>query len=470
MQLRQYQEEVKSKIRESFQKGNKSVMLQLPTGAGKTVSFVNIARDVIDNGKNVLILVHRVELIRQTYDKCLRHQLQVSVIHADFVYKKYCRLQIASVPTLANRVKGAKSKSLPENIDLIIIDEAHHATANSWRNILEFYPDAKVLGVTATPVRSNGEGFEDLFDDLVIGVTPKFLIENGYLAKPRIFANPLRFDLSKIKVKSTGDYNERDLVKNYEQSTTYGDLIKTWRDKANNMKTVVFGINIDHVKKIVDAFNEEGIPAVHLSSDFDNVTRNRVINDFKDGKVKILANVNIVTEGFDLPAIEAVMLVRPTKSLSLYLQMVGRGLRPAEGKDRAIILDHADCVAVHGFPEQDRIWTLKGWKTADERDVPVKKMKFKDLSTGEMFDPRELPDHITEIELIEVDGDEFRKAELDKLFELQAEKSFKAGWVWYEFINKYKVPTKEEIDYVRQKAGYKPAWGFYKMKEFGYIN
>ena len=470
MQLRPYQEEVKSKIRESFQKGNKSVMLQLPTGAGKTVSFVNIARDVIEQGKSVLILVHRVELIRQTYEKCLRHQLDVSVIHADFMYRKYCKLQIASVATLANRVKSTNTKSLPDSFDLIVIDEAHHATANSWRKILDFYPEAKVLGVTATPVRSNGEGFDDLFDDLVIGVTPKFLIENGYLAKPRIFANPLRFDLSKIKVKSTGDYNEKDLVRSYEQSTTYGDLIKTWRDKADNMRTVVFGINIDHVKKIVDAFNEEGIPAVHLSSDFDTVTRNRTINDFRDGKVKILANVNIVTEGFDLPAIEAVMLVRPTKSLSLYLQMVGRGLRPAEGKDRAIILDHADCVAIHGFPEQDRIWSLKGSKYTNADDIELPKFKYKDVQTGELFEPRELPQHVTEIELIEVDGDTFRRAELDNLFELQAKKSFKAGWVWYEFVNKYQVPTKEEIDYIQDKAGYKPAWGYFKKKEYGYTN
>ncbi len=280
MKLRKYQEDVKSKIRESFRKGNQSVMLQLPTGAGKTVSFVNIAKDVIDNGKKVLILVHRLELINQTFDKCLRHHMQVSVIHSSHVYKKYCPLQIASVATLANRVRGKKSKTLPENVDLIIIDEAHHATANSWRDILKFYPEAKVLGVTATPIRANGEGFEDLFDELIVGVTPKYLIENGYLAKPRLFVNPLRFDLSQVKVKSTGDYNERDLVNSYEQSTTYGDLIKTWRDKALDMKTVVFGINIDHVKKIVEAFNEEGIPAVHLSSDFDTRTRNRVIKDF----------------------------------------------------------------------------------------------------------------------------------------------------------------------------------------------
>lgn len=462
MQLREYQEVVKSKIRESFQKGNRSVMLQLPTGAGKTVSFVNITKDIIDNNRKVLILLHRIELIRQTWDKCLRHQLDVSVIHRDFTYRKYVPLQIAAVQTLAGRIKS-NSRSLPEDFDMIIIDEAHHATAKTWRDILDHYPNAKVLGVTATPIRSNGEGFEDLFDDLVIGVTPKYLIENGYLAKPRMFVNPLRFDLNKIKVKSTGDYNERELVKGYEQSTTYGDLIKTWRDKANGMRTVVFGINIDHVKKIVDAFNEEGIPAVHLSSDLDSMTRNSIINDFREGRVKILANVNIVTEGFDLPAIEAVMLVRPTKSLSLYLQMVGRGLRPAEGKGRAIILDHADCVAEHGFPDQDRIWTLKGKKVQAES----KKLKFMDVSTGEIFESRELPSHITEIELIEVDGDDFRKAELDKLFEIQEEKSFKTGWVWYEFINKYKVPTEEEINYMQDKAGYKPAWSYFQKKQFG---
>jgi superfamily II DNA or RNA helicase len=236
------------------------------------------------------------------------------------------------------------------------------------------------------------------------------------------------------------------------------------------MKTVVFGINIDHVKKIVNAFNEEGIPAVHLSSDFDNRTRDRVINDFRDGKVKILANVNIVTEGFDLPAIEAVMLVRPTKSLSLYLQMVGRGLRPAEGKDRAIILDHADCVFTHGFPEQDRIWTLKGWKKSDGRDIPATKIKFRDVETGDEYEPRDLPPHVTEIELVEVDADEFRKAELDKLFELQKEQEYKPGWVWYQFLEKYKIPTKSEINYVQQKAGYKKRWIYYQKKQFGYTN
>jgi superfamily II DNA or RNA helicase len=441
-------------------------MLQLPTGAGKTVSFVNIAKDAIDRGKKVLILVHRVELIIQTYDKCYRHQLDVSVIHPQYTYKKYVRLQIASVQTLIRRIKG-NTKGLPDKFDLIIIDEAHHATARTWRDILEHYSDAMVLGVTATPIRASGEGFEDLFDDMVIGVTPKYLIENGYLAKPRLFVNPLRFDLSKIKVKSTGDCKESDLVQEYERSTTYGDLVKTWRDKAEGLRTVIFAINVEHSKKIVSQFNREGIPAEHLSSELDLAKRKKIISDFKEGTIKILSNVNIVTEGFDLPAIEAVMLVRPTKSLSLYLQMVGRALRPAEGKERAIILDHANCVAEHGFPEQDRIWTLKGYRRGEE-ETEDKVIRFKDIATGRILEARELPDHITEIELIEVDADTFRKAELDKLFEIREKLNYQIGWVWHQFLKKYQRPSKEEIDYMQKKAGYKPAWAYIKKKEFGY--
>lgn len=460
MELRSYQEETKDKIYSAFVKNNK-IMAQLPTGAGKTILFTSIAKDYTEQGKIVWVLVHRKELIDQTIQKAIKYGIQFSVIQADYIYRAFSKYQVASVPTLVKRLDKFKEyeKFQP---DLIITDEAHHATAESYRSIYRAFPNAQILGVTATPIRTNGQGFADLFDSLVSGPTLKELINMGYLVKPKIFANSIPFDLKKVKV-TAGDYNEKALYNAFEENCTYGDLVKSWRTQANDKLTIVFAINIEHSKNIVKAYREAGISAEHIDGTTPKNERDSILNKFKSGSIKVISNVGIVTEGFDVPACECVQLVRPTKSLALYLQMVGRGLRPANDKENAIILDHANCVYTHGFPEEDRVWTLSGTKKPENKVTLIR-----DKKTGEEYEPKELPKHITDIELVELDYDEIRLSFMNQLVETTKRRKFKIGYAWHKFLEKYPLPTKYEIHTFQKIAGYKKQWIKFKYQEFGY--
>lgn len=455
MELRQYQIEIKRKVYDAF-KEHQKVMLQLPTGGGKTISFVDIARDIVTKGKRVMILVHRKELIDQTIHKLMKYGLEYSVIQSDYIYKHYCMVQVASVQTLVRRLDNV----LPP--DVIICDEAHHCTAETYRKIIANYPEAKLLGVTATPIRTNGEGFQEIFDIMVCGPTVKELIELGFLVKPKIYANPLRFDLSKVKL-TAGDYNEKALYNAFEEQFTYGNLIKTWNEKAKDLKTIIFAINIEHSKHIVNTYLEAGIKAEHVDGGTQRNERTGILRRLAEGSTKVVSNVGIITEGFDCPSVEAIQLVRPTKSLSLYLQMIGRGLRPSAGKECAIVLDHSDSVFEHGFPEQDRIWKLQGIMKQEK----TTKIIIRDKKTGIEYEPRELPAHVDDIELIEIECDAVRLDEMQHLIQIARKRGYKIGYAWFKFIEKYQVPTKHEIQKFQQVAGYNPQWCRHQYQQFG---
>lgn len=458
MQLRNYQIEVKNEVYRAFKAGYKTVLLQVPTGGGKTIIFTSIARDIVEKSeKKCLVLVHRKELIDQTINKAAKYGLSISVIQADYLYRPFEKYQIASVQTLVRRLD--KIKFVP---DVIITDECHHSVSNSYRKIYDAYPDAYHLGVTATPTRTSGEGFKDIFETIIQGPSVNQLIELGYLVKPKIFARPLEFDLSKVKL-TAGDYNEKALYEAYEENFTYGDLVKTWHEKADGKKTVVFAINVQHSQHIISAYQAAGIAAEHIDGNTNINDRKSIIKRFREGDIRILSNCNIVTEGFDLPDIEAIQLVRPTKSLSLYLQMVGRGLRPSDGKGEAIVLDHSNSIFTHGFPEQDRIWTLDGVKPRGSKVI------YYDKENDEYREPRSV-EHIEGMELVEIEYNETRLQYLNSLIETAHKRNFKIGYAWYKFLEKFKVPSQYEIINFGEVAGYKPGWVKYKMKEYGIEN
>jgi superfamily II DNA or RNA helicase len=458
MELRPYQIEVKNKVYNSLKAGNKHILLQLPTGAGKTILFTSIAKEAIEKGgKTVWVLVHRKELIDQTIQKAAKYGLQFSVIQQDYAYRPFVQYQVASVQTLVRRLDNINYPP-----DLIITDECHHSLAESYKKIYAKYPASFHIGVSATPIRTNGEGFVDIFDDIVCGPSVKKLIVDGWLVKPRIFAHPLTFDLSKVKI-TAGDYNEKALYEAYKDNFTYGNLVESWRSKAECKKTVVFAINVEHSKSIINAYTKENIPAEHIDGTTPKSERDAIIRRFRDGTTLVLSNVGIVTEGFDLPDIEAVQLVRPTKSLGLYLQIVGRGLRPANNKAEAIILDHSNSIFAHGFPDQDRIWTLKGiYKNGNAN----KKVMVYDKTENQIYDSTELK-HNNDIELVEIDVDEIRLNIMKELVEITKKRKFKIGYAWYKFIEKFPVPTIYEIHKFCRIANYNQKWIDYKIIEYG---
>ncbi len=352
MEERRYQVEAIDLLRNHIGAGRRAPLLVMPTGSGKTVIFSEIAKKATKKGNNVLILVHRRELIKQASRKLTDIGVEHGVIAAGFKPSKKT-INVASVQTLVRRLEKIVWKP-----NLIIIDEAHHACAGSWDKILKHWPDAIKLGVTATPMRLDGRGLADYFDQIVLGPLIPALVKDKYLAPHRVFAPPFRADLSKIKTRG-GDYAKDQLsqVMIDEAATIMGDAVEQYRKHANGLPAIAFCVDVRHANFVTDRFNKAGYRAALITGTMKMDDRDQVIDDLTTGKIQILVSIDVVSEGFDLPLVSACILLRPTKSLGLYMQQVGRILRPQPGKT-AIVLDHVRNTVTHGFIDETRDWDL----------------------------------------------------------------------------------------------------------------
>lgn len=362
-ELRPYQIQNKKRIYELW-KTCRAVMLQMPTGTGKTRLFVSILRDLHKyaaehkNPIRVLILVHRVELIDQISEELgVRYGLAHGFIHSQDRERRKFPFQIASVQTLSRRLVHWTDY----NFDFIIVDEAHHVLADSYKTIIQTFSDAKVLGVTATPYRLSGAGFKPEFDQLIVSDSIREFINKGYLSDYEYYSirphSYIENQLENIQKKdASGDYDNTEIMKVCDKDKIRAEVVNTYLQYANGKKGIVYSINKKHNKHLCDAFCAANIPAVTIDSDTNVEEREKLIEDFKRGKIKVLCNVDIFSEGFDCPDIEFVQLARPTKSLSLYLQQIGRGLRISEGKQKAIFLDNVGLYNRFGVPSANRYW------------------------------------------------------------------------------------------------------------------
>jgi len=349
MQLRRYQEQAISDLRTAMQQGAKAPLLCLATGGGKTCILATIAAQAAAKGRHVLVLVHRRELIHQTASKLAWAGLQHGIIAAGHPASDHA-VQVASVQTLVRRLP-----SMNWQPSLVIIDEAHHAAAGSWRRILDHWPDAYRLGVTATPCRLDGRGLSEAFDQLVLGPSVADLVFWGFLSPARIYAPPVVADLSGIR-RRAGDYANDQAAAAMDRPTVTGDAIAHYQRLAAGQQAIAFCCNVAHAVSVCDAFKTAGINAALLLGN--TTDRDQVVAQYAAGVVRVLVTVDVVSEGFDVPAASCAILLRPTQSLGLYLQQVGRVLRPAPGKPHALILDHVGNVTRHGFPDETREWNL----------------------------------------------------------------------------------------------------------------
>ena len=355
MQLRSYQIKAIDSLRYSFNtKGKKSPLLVMPTGAGKTVVFAAISKAISQNEKNVLILVHRRELIDQASKKLKNIGVNHGVIAAKYESSQN-NIQIASVQTLVRRLVTNKF-----NPHYIIIDEAHHAAAGSWRKIIEHFKDAYKIGCTATPIRLDGRGLADYFDDLVKGPGVAKLIKDKYLAPYKVFAPPLKINLDKVKTLG-GDYQKKELEKQIDSADIIGDAVQQYKKHADGLPAIAFCISIKHATDVCNKFKDAGYKAAIVHGEMKVDDRDKAIKGLGNGKIQILTSVDVISEGTDVPDVSAAILLRPTKSEGLYLQQVGRVLRPKEGKT-AIILDHVNSTRTHGFVDDKREWSLHSQK------------------------------------------------------------------------------------------------------------
>ncbi|MCT7953025.1 DEAD/DEAH box helicase [Ancylothrix sp. C2] len=359
--LRPYQSDLVQQIWKAWATGQRRILLALPTGAGKTVLFSSVAHEFIAKQQPILVVVHREELLLQASEKLMAVTgLPVGIIKAGYKENRDCLIQVASVQTLRNR-KFPKA-------DLLILDEAHHSVTQSWTKLLEHYSDSYILGVTATPARNDGQGFKYLYDLLITGPTVRWLIENGYLSDFKLFAAPQKIKIKRPRKNNKGrDYTQEELENAVNTSLVMGDIIESWRQFALNKKTVIFAVSVKHSQGIAQAFNDAGIKAEHLDGETPSEERKAILERFKSGETIVLSNCGIVSEGFDVPTLEAVQIVRPTKSLILWLQMIGRSLRPSPGKEHAILIDHTENWACFGAPDQSWGWSLEPVSLEEQR-------------------------------------------------------------------------------------------------------
>lgn len=368
--LRPYQVRAVEAVRDSYRRGARAPLLVVPTGGGKTVIFSHIAGNASGSGRGVLILLHRRELIRQTAQKLAVAGVPHGVIAPGHTPRREA-VQVASVQTLGRRL-GDSRLATP---DLIVIDEAHHAIAGQWKAVLEHWSRAKVLGVTATPERMDGRGLGTdvggVFDDLVMGPTVAELVGQGHLTDTLVYAPPHAPDLSGVRSRG-GDFDAAQLRTAMEAPSITGDAVAHYARHAPGQPAILFATSVAHAEGMARVFRAQGWRAVAASGDTPVAQRDAAIKGLATGEVHVLCACDLISEGLDVPAVSAVILLRPTKSLGLYLQQVGRGLRPAAGKRHLVVLDHAGNTQRHGLVTMDREWSLRGRvkQEAQDRDMP----------------------------------------------------------------------------------------------------
>jgi len=439
--LRDYQSAIISQVYQSMMTGHRRPLVCAPCGSGKTVIFAWLARQTQLKQKTVWFLVHRRELLDQTYEAFKQFEISTENIY------------VGMVATIANHMDRYPQP------DLIILDEGHHASAATWRRIIDRFPAAWLIGLTATPCRLDGKPLGAIYDDLIIGQTTADLISAGYLANYKYYA-PTVADLSMLQRKGF-DYDQDQASEILMKRAVYGDVIKNWHKYAEGLQTIVYCSSIKHSQATADAFWEAGIEAVHFDGNTSDILRRNIVKDFRARNIRVLCNVDLIGEGFDVPGCWCCVLLRPTMSTGLFIQQSGRALRPMDGKT-AVILDCVGNYVRHGLPADDRDWSLKtSIKQREEygedgkllvRQCPYCYYTFK---TG----PDCCPSCGMEIKSTRKEIENIQAIELKEITEHQKKQSR---------IEVGRAKSYAELRAIEKARNYKPGWAWIRAKQRGY--
>ena len=402
LSLRPYQQQGLDDVRVEYSRGKRAPLYVLSTGGGKTVTYAAIAEGAAARGKRVLILEHRKELIRQASLALggigVRHRVVAPAARITGIRRAHTEklgfpmldasatVVVASVQTLGRRMDWLAEF----DPDLIVVDEAHHAVAGTWKRIIEACPRARLLGVTATPCRTNGQGLGDVFDCMVLGPSMKELIADGYLVRPRVVAPPVRADFSKLRKSANGDWDPDSVAEAMASREITGDAVAHYGRLCPGRPAIVFAANLKHAAEVAQAFRDAGWRFEVVHGEMEDDERDRLIYGLADGTLQGLVTKDLISEGTDIPVAEVAIMLRLTESESLFLQQAGRVLRvvyapgfdlstadgrlaaiEASGKLYGLVIDHVgNCgrlidgqfVAKHGLPHDDRAWSLDGRK------------------------------------------------------------------------------------------------------------
>jgi DNA repair protein RadD len=349
--LRPYQEQAVNDIEAAWASGIRSVCYQLPTGGGKS----RILRTIVDNHaaskKVIYIIAHRNTLVSQLSQEIDQAGIKHGIIQAGAPYIRY-RVQVCSMQTLVHRLD---KMSEPE---LIIVDEFHHAKSASYLRILKTWPRANILGVTATPQRPDGKGLSDIVDKLILGPTVKQLMTEDYLCDYDYYA-PAIVDMSGVKMVA-GEFDNNQSMERVDKKTITGSAVEHYRKYADHKPAIACCVNIAHSEHVAEEFRQAGYKAMAVNSLIDTRAVAAALHGLKTGAIEVITQCEMLGEGVDVPAATCLIALRPTGSLVIFLQQIGRVLRKAPGKDKAIILDHVGNWTRFGLPDDERDWSLEG--------------------------------------------------------------------------------------------------------------
>jgi superfamily II DNA or RNA helicase len=418
-----------------------------PTGSGKTVLFSYITSQVLKRGARVVIVAHRREILDQISGTLSKVSVPHGFIQAGKPMSKQPAM-VASIQTLGRRLDQVTTP------DLVIIDEAHHSVSKSYVEMFARWPNAKFIGVTATPERLDGKGLGTMFDRMVMGPSVQWLIDNGFLAKPVYYAPKEAVDLSQV-AKVAGDFDRGQAEEIIDTPRITGDAVTHYRKFCPNERAVVFCISVAHAQHVADQFCAAGVPAASIDGSLDPEVRAQRVTDLTAGKILVLTSCELISEGFDLPAVNAAILLRPTHSLSMHLQQLGRALRPFPGKTHATILDHVGNCLRHGLAEQERVWDLEGREKRKAKSRPVETKQcskcfaiFAGTACPQCGAERE----VTGREVEQVDG-ELQRLSIEDIAAKREERREEG-----------KCRTLEDFRALAARRGYKPGWAYFRWQ------
>ena len=445
------------------------IILVAPTGAGKTIIGADIIRSFVRTAKSALVLSHRREIITHTSKKLQAAGISHGIIQAGFPGRPFELVQVASIQTLWARAIHRETITLPP-ADLVVVDECHHVVARTYRKIIDAYPNAILLGLTATPCRGDGRGLGGIFETLIECPQVPDLIAGGYLVRTRVYA-PVDPDLKGVRTVA-GDYHEQQLAERMDRPKLVGDVITHWHKFSERRRTVCFAVSVAHSIHLRDEFVKSGVRAEHVDGSTPKDERDATLERLANGKIELVSNCMVLTEGWDSPEVSCCILARPTRKMGLYRQMIGRVLRPAEGKADAIILDHSGSVYRHGFAEDRVDWTFDPDRRAESPTHPQRCTEYSSrliecTNCGAIrsadepcfhcgFLPQRAPRAVViadgDLALVngakQTDGNSYPPSERARwhamLIHIGDERGYKSGWA----AHKYK-----------EKFGVFPAWG-----------
>ena len=392
--LRVHQIEAKAKIFDAWETFD-SVMLQMPTGTGKTYLFTSLINDILAAYKkarkeiNILVVAHRNELLEQISATLSRFGIQHGFIQGSREQALWRRVQVGSIMSLLTDKNYYNIQR--QKFDFIIVDEAHHSLAKTYVDLFNLFPNAKKLGVTATPWRFNHESFLKLYQTIILSPQISWFINNRLLADFDYVSVKPNSEIQRLvnnsEIAPTGEFSNEDLDNTFNNQRIRSKLLESYQRFALGRKGIIYAINKKHAANIAELYCKHGIVAVAIDCDTPKDERESLIDRFKAGEIKVLVNVEIFTEGFDCPDVNFIQLARPTRSLALFLQQVGRGLRIADGKGKTIILDNVGLYNYFGLPDADRKWKHHFIGRDDVESVPFKESLTKQEMTSDyVFD------------------------------------------------------------------------------------